>query len=1053
MSNSSVKRRYLSGGPIGQIWARRLRPIAVATLIVFGWSSAQPWHYAAALQMGPAVQASAAARDQERFDRALRALAAGFERLSQKLERNEPEIAADLEALDAPWADVADLAPDVQDELDRVGDHLRSAGVPQEIRQRHHDTVQAFAADLRRLEDDLKDARRLHGEFKDARDRRRSDEAAARYKDLGAKVRASRDHLRGKVAREKHQALDPNQLPHRGSHLQRREPRTRAEDFAALAAPAAEGLAAVATAPVLSLSARAAVPGPQDLAPTIDAPQTPEIQARAASLGNQPLRIFEWVRNNIDFTPTHGSIQGAQGCLQTRLCNDMDTASLLVALLRSAGVPARYAVGTVEVPIGPMKSWAGGFTDAGSALDFVASSGTPVVGLTDATGTLVAARVEHVWVEAFLDYIPSRAARPGASGDTWVPLDPSFKQIVVTDGLDLAAATDVDVENTFRDLLEGAAVADPSGAVTGIDVTAMEADLEAVRDDIRAYVADQSESQPEPVGANDMLPGRTIAPQTLSAAPASLPYRVTVRGAGFSTVPSGLRHTLRFEVYGDERFAFDPDFVFQASLPELAARKITLSYAPATAADETTLRSFLPASGNPSDLPASLPAYLVRVKPELRVEGVLKGSGGAVTLGQTGRFRMVFTQPGDGPRTVDNEVTAGTYNAVVLNLGRVEDAAARQARATAVRDRLQAGDLAGLGKDEIIGEMLYAAGLLYWSEIDLFSRAATGPKKVATSRLPSEGIFTYDLRVSYLFGTPRTVRSGSLVTDVDSDVQAVIARDGDARKPVDFLAVTGAFASRAESSIWDQTVNETPTGHGITAISYLESAVRQGIQLYHINRDNVAAALPKLQVSSAVKADIQSAVAAGKIVTIPQRELLKDGFTGVGYVVFDPATGAGGYLISGGLAGGGFQLPPLHPLLNFLLGVLLVGAGIFASGALAVALAIAGIALIAYDFISTVQNLPNMSPEAQEMVIAFLAMLALVGILLAIIGIFFGSFLGFVVFAVYWAFLSIMASNILITLVQLMESRTNLPLTAWMRERLRRLREALDAAAATPAAV
>lgn len=1006
---NTMERRYLSAGPIGRIWTRRLRPMAVATLIVFGWSAGQPWNYAAAMQLQAttAAQPSEAELDLAAFDQALRRLQARVERLDEKIDQGPGDLAADLAALDEPWAEIAALAPEIRDEMDRIGDHLRSADVPQEIRQRHHDAVQAFAADLRRLEDGIKDAKRLHGEFADARARGRSDEAAARFKDLGAKIKEARGHLRDKIARERHTPVDPNRLPHRGSDLKRRAPRTDAAAFADLAASA--GPAEAATAPVLSLQARAAVPGPQDLAPTLDAPQTPEVQALAASLGNHPLRIFEWVRNQIDFTPTHGSIQGAQGCLQSRLCNDLDTASLLIALLRSAGVPARYALGTVEVPIEQMKGWAGDFTDADAALDFVASGGTAVTGLTDAAGTLVAARVEHAWVEAFLDYIPSRAAVPGAAGDTWVPLDPSFKETVLTPGLDLAAATDADPVDFFRGLIEGAVIADPDGAVTGIDIAAIEAERAEIRNDIEAYI----DNLPEAPTAGDLMGRREIAAQTLPAAPASLPYRVIVRGAGFSTVPDTLRHRVSFAVFGDDRFAFDPDFTFQARLPELATRKITLSYAPATAADQATLLSLVPASGNPADLPSTLPAYLIRVKPELRIDGELVATGQPVTLGQPGRFRMTFGQPGDGPRVIDNDLTAGTFNAVVLNLGRVGDPEGRKARAAALRDRIQGGDASGVTKEDVLGEILHAAGLLYWAETDLYARIAADQKNVATARLPSEGIFTYDFQVSFLFGMPRTVRSGALATDVDADVQAVIARDGDRQKTIDYMAVTGAFSSRAESSVWDQLMSPAPTGRGIDTMSYLESAVRQGIPLYHITRDNVAAALPKLQVSAAIKADIQSAVAAGKEVTIPQREFAKDGFQGIGYVVFDPETGAAGYLISGGLAGGGFRLPQPHPLVNFGIGALLAVLGlIFATGFLGVLVLLAAIAFIAYDFLSSVDNLPeDLSPEAREMVVGFLAALAVIGVLLAIIGFFAGPIAFAVLVGMYWAVASLIASN------------------------------------------
>ena len=43
---------------------------------------------------------------------------------------------------------------------------------------------------------------------------------------------------------------------------------------------------------------------PDELAPNEDVQITPAIQALAASLGNEPLGIYEWVRNNVEFVPT-----------------------------------------------------------------------------------------------------------------------------------------------------------------------------------------------------------------------------------------------------------------------------------------------------------------------------------------------------------------------------------------------------------------------------------------------------------------------------------------------------------------------------------------------------------------------------------------------------------------------------------------------------------------------------------------------------------------------------------------------------------------------------
>lgn len=57
-----------------------------------------------------------------------------------------------------------------------------------------------------------------------------------------------------------------------------------------------------------------------------------------------------------------------------------------------------------------------------------------------------------------------------------------------------------------------------------------------------------------------------------------------------------------------------------------------------------------------------------------------------------------------------------------------------------------------------------------------------------------------------------------------------------------------------------------------------------------------------------MKADVQNLVAAGRIVTVPERDIVVGDWQGAGYIAIDPATGAGGYIISGGLAGGSWAL-------------------------------------------------------------------------------------------------------------------------------------------------
>jgi len=59
-----------------------------------------------------------------------------------------------------------------------------------------------------------------------------------------------------------------------------------------------------------------------------------------------------------------------------------------------------------------------------------------------------------------------------------------------------------------------------------------------------------------------------------------------------------------------------------------------------------------------------------------------------------------------------------------------------------------------------------------------------------------------------------------------------------------------------------------------------------------------------LSIDDSLKDTLRQAVQAGRTVVIPQRELTLGKYTGIGYVIFDPLTGSGAYMIDGGFNGG-----------------------------------------------------------------------------------------------------------------------------------------------------
>jgi hypothetical protein len=138
----------------------------------------------------------------------------------------------------------------------------------------------------------------------------------------------------------------------------------------------------------------------------------------------------------------------------------------------------------------------------------------------------------------------------------------------------------------------------------------------------------------------------------------------------------------------------------------------------------------------------------------------------------------------------------------------------------------------------------------------------------------------------------------------------------------------------------------------VSAVKAIAIAASQGQKIYTITSKNAATALPQLTVSRTVAAEIKNALAAGKEVTVHEKAINAHGFSGVGYIIVDPETGAGAYLIEGG--GSGALLLFTAGIITFYLasmisltGIgLIIGSAAFALGFFFIA---AGIALLSGD--------------------------------------------------------------------------------------------------------
>ncbi|MCK4613868.1 MAG: transglutaminase domain-containing protein, partial [Thermoplasmata archaeon] len=145
-------------------------------------------------------------------------------------------------------------------------------------------------------------------------------------------------------------------------------------------------------------------PGDDDLLETEDAWISEYVGQKANSMDME--KLYRWVLEGVDYEPYLGSLKGSDQTLMQRTGNDVDQASLLIAMLRERDVPARYVYGTIQAPGNDVADWLMADTP-GNAAQILRGSGIPakVQG-----GDVI---FEHYWVAACID-------------DEWVELDPSW---------------------------------------------------------------------------------------------------------------------------------------------------------------------------------------------------------------------------------------------------------------------------------------------------------------------------------------------------------------------------------------------------------------------------------------------------------------------------------------------------------------------------------------------------------------------------------------------------------------------------------------------------
>jgi len=311
-------------------------------------------------------------------------------------------------------------------------------------------------------------------------------------------------------------------------------------------------------------------PVPGDLAESKVVLLTPEIRAKAAALGGDATAIYNWVGANIEYFPAMGQMQNSQVAMASGRGNDFDQATLLVALLRASGIPARFASADVVMPREDVREWMG-VKDETLILSLLSRFDDFLLFPQVEKDRVVATRV---WVEAYVE---------AESEKCWMVMDPARKRRSFQPGVVLTRP----VYDRMAYLRAQKSV--PPG----------ETYLDALREDFYRRYPGQGFNQVP-------YSGSLQAPMPAAREPHYPVVKTRFRG---SEVPAVRQHRMRLTLspYGGATTYLSVDMV----LPEVVLQSITLQFSPATPADPEVEAAF----GGLE----STPAVLAKVVPEFRL--------------------------------------------------------------------------------------------------------------------------------------------------------------------------------------------------------------------------------------------------------------------------------------------------------------------------------------------------------------------------------------------------------------------------------------------------
>ncbi len=359
-----------------------------------------------------------------------------------------------------------------------------------------------------------------------------------------------------------------------------------------------------------------------------------EIKQLARALQYNPKLIYDYVHNNIDYSPYYGLLKGPVRTLLDLEGNDFDQASLMVELLRESGYSAKYVFGVMTIPREQIIKWL--------ALDLVnvtlseEQKESIIINILGGTMGIPVYRPEisenrdipirRVWIKAKIDGMD-------------VVFDPAFKRYEGNAWFSyLRQEMGYDRESFLNDVIEGAAIG--SDFVQGLNEDLLRNKLNEYSgrliDAVKTKFANES--------IRKIIGGASIVRSNM------MQYKMkpdfpTVDVVEFNEIPQEFKGSIRIQHHGIDHSFFVPD---------IADKRLTMTYSKEDYSPELRLDGDLIERGDSMELGDS--AYITIMFKSHEDSNCPLGAAYPIKSGFTYAIVSAFGSPPDGYINARQEV-------------------------------------------------------------------------------------------------------------------------------------------------------------------------------------------------------------------------------------------------------------------------------------------------------------------------------------------------------------------------------------------------------------